>query len=45
MGGGTGSAFLMRHLDIPVTPNNDDKNPLMMSVFLDGLLVPYSTYV
>jgi hypothetical protein len=30
-----GSAILMRHLDVPVSPNNDDKNPLMMSVFLD----------
>jgi hypothetical protein len=29
------SAFLMRHLDVPIPPNNDDKNPLMMSVFLD----------
>jgi hypothetical protein len=25
----------MRHFDVPATPNNDDKNPLMMSVFLD----------
>lgn len=30
-----GSAFLMRHLDAPIPPNSDDKNPLMMSVFLD----------